>query len=79
MRTNEILEHRQKQYGDATQNFKKIGIIWGQLLNLPYSIAPHEVALMMVAMKTVRASVNPELEDSWIDIQGYAEHGWRSL
>ena len=38
-------------------------------------IAPHEVALMMDALKSVRITKNPFHEDSWRDKQGYVQHG----
>ena len=75
----DILNERQDEYGDATANFKKIGIIWGQLLNLPYSLDAYEVAQMMIALKLVRISVNPDHKDSWVDIQGYTKLGMDSL
>lgn len=74
-----ILSEREEQYGDATLNFAKIGIIWGQLLDLPYSLDPYQVAQLYIAAKLVRVSANPELEDSWLDIQGYAALGLHSL
>jgi hypothetical protein len=74
-----ILNDRQDEYGDATPNFKKIGVVWGQLLNLPYSIDASQVAQMMIALKLVRISANLEHEDSWMDIIGYAKHGLDSL
>jgi hypothetical protein len=76
---SEVLDDRQDEYGDATDNFKKIGIIWGQLLGLDYSLDAYQVAQLFIAAKLVRISANPEHEDSWIDVQGYAEHGLNSL
>jgi len=74
-RLSDILDERQEQYGDPTENFRKIGIMWGVILDLPYSLAPYQVAQMMIALKLQRISVNPDYEDSWLDIQGYAAHG----
>lgn len=74
-----ILAERQKQYGDAKDNFRKIGIMWGVILDLPYSIDPHTVANMMIALKQVRIASNPDYLDSWDDIIGYAIHGKSSL
>lgn len=75
----DILNERQKQYGNATQNFYSIGIMWSAILNLPYAIEPYQVAQMMIALKLQRISVNPDHEDSWLDIQGYAKHGLDSV
>jgi hypothetical protein len=76
---DKILDQRQDEYGDATANFRKIGVVWGQLLDLPYSLDATQVAQMMIALKLVRISANPNHKDSWLDIQGYAKHGLDSL
>jgi len=67
------LAMRQAEYGDALENFEKIGKIWGALLDID-PIPPYKVALMMDALKTVRLFNNPEHEDSWIDKYGYIQH-----
>lgn len=69
-----ILAERQEQYGDAIYNFEVIGKLWGALLDIE-PIAPYQVALMMDALKTVRAFNNPEHLDSWQDKLGYTQHG----
>ena len=74
-----ILAERQEQYGDAPENFRKIGIMWGVLLGLPYSLSPDQVANMMIGLKQVRIAANPDLEDSWQDIIGYAKHGLATI
>lgn len=66
----QILVDRQEQYGDALDNFEKIGKIWGALLNIN-PIEPHQVALMMDALKTVRVFDHPNYEDGWADKEGY--------
>lgn len=73
-RVKEILEQRQKQYGDAKNNFIAIGRMWGALLNID-DIAPEIVAIMFDAAKSVRISVNSKHEDSWVDKEGYTHHG----
>ncbi len=69
----EILNQRQEEYGDALQNFERIGKIWGALLDRE-PIQAYQVALMMDSLKTVRAFNNPEHQDSWIDKLGYIKH-----
>jgi hypothetical protein len=69
----EILNKRQEEYGDALQNFERIGKIWGALLDRE-PIQAYQVALMMDSLKTVRAFNNPEHQDSWIDKLGYIKH-----
>ena len=76
---NDILDDRQAQYGDATENFRQIGIMWGVLFGLPYSLSADQVAQMMIALKLQRISVSADPKDSWLDIQGYAIHGLNSL
>ena len=70
-----ILASRQDEYGDAIDNFVKIGKIWGALLDRD-EIPAYQVALMMDALKTVRLFRSPEHEDSWLDKQGYTQHGY---
>ena len=69
-KVNEILEERLVQYGNAEERFSTIGRIWGALLNVA-DIPPHQVALMMDSLKTVRCFTNPEHTDSWDDKVGY--------
>jgi hypothetical protein len=71
---DEILNEREQQYGNAQSNFTRIGIGWGAIINSD-PIPPHIVALMYDFGKTIRCAVNPELEDSWLDKEGYTAHG----
>ena len=71
---NEILNNRQSEYGNAQENFEKIGKIWGALLDLDKPIEAWKVALMMDSLKTVRLFKNPQHKDSWLDKQGYIYH-----
>jgi hypothetical protein len=70
---NDVLNHRQDEYGDAHTNFTTIGKIWGALLDID-PIEPYQVALMMDALKTVRLFKNARHEDSWVDKHGYIHH-----
>lgn len=72
---DQILEDRQDEYGDAKENFERIGIIWAGMLGLPNAIPAWEIALMMDALKTVRLISNPNHKDSWMDKMGYIKHG----
>jgi hypothetical protein len=74
-RVDAILAERLKEYGDAYTEFNRIGRIWGALLGMDDDIAPHEVALMMDALKSVRITKNPFHQDSWDDKVGYTKHG----
>lgn len=69
-----ILNERQKQYGNAGDNFTRIGAGWGAILGTD-PIPAYVVALMYDFGKTIRCTVNPDIEDSWLDKQGYTQHG----
>ena len=68
-----ISEDRANQYGDAAKEFRKVANAWEEILQC--SIKTYEVALMMAALKLVRAAYNPEHKDSWIDAIGYLALG----
>jgi Domain of unknown function (DUF6378) len=70
----QILEDRQEKYGDAAENFALIGRLWGAILATD-DLAPEEVAVMMIALKSVRILKNPTYSDSWDDIVGYVTVG----
>ena len=71
---DEILNDRERQYGNARDNFTRIGIGWGAIIGSA-PIPAHIVALMYDFGKTIRCAVNPEKEDSWLDKEGYTAHG----
>ena len=71
---DEILNDREQQYGNARDNFTRIGIGWGAIIGST-PIPAHIVALMYDFGKTIRCAVNPEIEDSWLDKEGYTAHG----
>jgi|APCry1669191515_1035360.scaffolds.fasta_scaffold00852_9 hypothetical protein len=71
---DQILEDRQEKYGDASENFALIGRLWGAILHTD-DLAPEEVAVMMIALKSVRVLKNPTYSDSWDDIVGYVTVG----
>jgi hypothetical protein len=75
-RIETLIKERGKMYGDATDNFTAVGRGWGAILGTD-DISPATVALMMDFLKTVRCSINPTHEDSWIDKMGYTELGKR--
>lgn len=55
-------EDRQADYGDAAENLGRIGAVWGELLGWG-EIDPDMVALMLAAMKLVRASSRLNRDD----------------
>jgi hypothetical protein len=60
---------RQKDYGPPERNLQKIGVVWGALLDKE-PLSPRLVAVMLAAMKTVRAS-GRDNRDDLIDGIGY--------
>jgi len=73
-KVNDVLEDRELEYGSALKNFTQVGRGWGALLGID-DIPAWKVALMMDFFKSIRCSVNPQHEDSWVDKQGYVQHG----
>ena len=53
--------------------FSCIAKIWSSILRV--EIKSWEVALMMAGLKIARAAYNPDHEDNWIDLAGYAACG----
>jgi len=70
----EILNDRNNEYGSALAYFAQTGRGGGAILGID-DIPAWKVALMMDFFKTIRCSVNPAHEDSWLDKQGYTQHG----
>lgn len=67
---------RADQYGDALDTHERIAGMWSWLLGeREVELEAHDVALMMICVKLVRAIKNPQYADSWTDIAGYAALG----
>lgn len=79
---NEAMEivhkDRNSAYGDPEDNFANIAAAWNAYLQakikgfIVSELNSHDVAIMMVLMKTARLAVNPNHHDSTVDIAGYA-------
>lgn len=65
---------RNETHGDYTHEARRIGRMWGAILNTE-DIPPRTVAAMMVALKTARATAGRENVDDWVDLCGYAALG----
>jgi hypothetical protein len=60
---------REKDYGPPEANLRRIGIVWGTLLDVE-PIPPRTVAVMLAGLKVVRAS-HRDNRDDLIDGIGY--------
>lgn len=63
---------RADEYAPPELNLPRIGQAWAAVLGLPEAIPGHKVALMMAALKCVRAA-HSATDDSLVDLVGYAE------
>lgn len=68
-----ISGQRADDYGDATESFRRIAVIWSSIIGV--DISPEQVAACMIGLKLGRLSNEMKHEDSWIDIIGYAALG----
>lgn len=64
---------RDEEYGDAQMSFQKIADIWSVILNV--RVTEKQVAMMMAGLKLARLSYDPDSEDGWVDLIGYAALG----
>ena len=68
-----VTKDRAATHGDLEGNFRMIAALWSTRLGA--DITPHQVAIMMIDLKTARAWGNPAHQDSWVDMAGYAACG----
>lgn len=61
---------REKTYGDPSKNLRLIAQYWSTHTGI--TITETDVCIMMQLLKIARLKNNPEHDDSWIDIAGYA-------
>jgi len=76
-----ITGDRNNSYGPPTQDFARTA---GVLNALGYSapngpLQPHDVAIMIAAVKLSRLMWSPDKKDSWIDLAGYAACGFECV
>lgn len=68
-----ISGQRADDYGDATESFRRIAVIWSAILGV--KVTAEQVAACMIGLKLGRLSNETSHEDSWVDIIGYAALG----
>jgi hypothetical protein len=76
-----VTKDRCQAYGPPEDNFRNIAEIWTPILHQmgwegPL-LLPHQIAILMEAMKIARKIQNPTHKDSWLDTAGYAACGYR--
>lgn len=80
-----ICGDREKDYGDAADNFRTVGLLWSAYLLASHpvladafsetSVTAADVAAMLGLLKLARAAANPAHMDNWVDLAGYAALG----
>ena len=73
MDVEELINAKGEDYGRPELFFGALSEIWTSMLGKKISTA--DAVAMMVAFKALRATNNPDLKDSWVDIQGYGKIG----
>ena len=68
-----VCRDRQATHGAPENSFGKIASVWSALLGI--TIRDDQVAIMLNALKGVRAWDNPGHDDNWVDMAGYAACG----
>jgi hypothetical protein len=66
----EVLDQRGADHGDYVELHRRIAQLWSAYLSV--SIEPHQVAALMVLLKLARSELNPENNDNFVDLAGYA-------
>ncbi len=77
-----VIGDRNNQYGPPTQDFDRTAAILNALgYRAPNNteMMPHDVALLVIAVKMSRLMWSPMKRDSWLDIAGYAACGWECM
>ena len=64
---------RANAYGDPKDNFGMVADMWAAYKKVEFTA--HDVAVMMILLKTARLGFNPDSFDGWTDIAGYAALG----
>lgn len=77
LRTAETLVNgdRNAVYGPPTEDFDRTARLWTAYLDGRSTVQAHDVAALMILLKMSRISWQPDHDDSWIDIAGYAACG----
>jgi hypothetical protein len=66
-----LTDARQEIYGDFWDNHRRIGVMWGELLQLEEPVTPEMVAVMMAMVKISRIANDSTHTDNYIDAIAY--------
>lgn len=66
-----ITDARQQTYGDFWNNHRRIGVMWGEFLQLEEAIPADQVAVMMALVKISRIANDSAHADNYIDAIAY--------
>jgi hypothetical protein len=64
-------DSRQETYGSFWENHRRIGVMWGEMLQLEEPIPPDMVAVMMAIVKLSRIANDSTHTDNYIDAVAY--------
>jgi len=67
------VKDRGQQYGTPHDNFTRTAEIWSAMLDV--EVTAQQVAMCLIGLKLARLSYDPDAEDGWIDVAGYAACG----
>lgn len=80
-----VTTDRNKSYGEPDEDFQRIAAIASGMgfrfsvgVDVVRPLTGSDVALFMIALKTSRLAWNPQHQDSWTDIAGYAACGFET-
>ena len=64
-------------YGHPAVDYQRTAKLWGAILGIEMTAV--QAIQCMIAMKLSRLCNTPDHRDSWVDVGGYAECGWRTV
>ena len=64
---------RAATHGNVEDTFAAIASVWSARLGV--ALTPAQVCIMLIDLKTCRAWGNPDHQDNWVDMAGYAACG----
>jgi hypothetical protein len=67
----DVIDGRQDVYGDPAVVFHRHAKVWSGIFG--FDVTAEQVALALIAYKTVRASITPDYSDNSDDIEGYLD------